>query len=78
MRPGRPSHTPGARRSEWPGGNFAATTGVSSTWNCSKNAGSGGGGAVQCPEPKILAWRRYAASSCTTGSARRVLPHAHQ
>ncbi len=62
-RPGSPSQTPGTMRIAWPGGIFGASTGVTSTAICSQNSGSGGAGAVQCPDASMLAWSWYAASS---------------
>src|SRR6266851_68264 len=58
MRPGSPNQTPGTMSSAWPGQYLAANTGVTMTWYCSKNSGSGGPGAVQRPEAKRPAWSR--------------------
>jgi hypothetical protein len=64
--PGRPSQIPGTSVSAWAGGYFAKTAGSMNTCICSKNAATGGEGAVQCPAAKISACSRYARSSCTT------------
>ena len=56
--PGRPSQMPGTSVSAWAGGYFAKTAGSMNTCICSKNAASGGEGAVQCPRAKISACSR--------------------
>ena len=51
--PGSETSVPGTSSSACPGGYLEASTGVTSTWYCSKNSGSGGAGAAQCPEAKM-------------------------
>ena len=63
--PGQPSQMPGASVRACAGGYFANTAGSMKTCICSKNAASGGAGAVQRQRAKISACKRYARSSWT-------------